>query len=192
MNQTVSLEDLRTAYRRTAGRIYRILEDGYDFSAEAYLVEALDRDALIIDAGFFVLIFGQIENRLNRLAASRVGSERRRRGAVRDLPFKRRLDLALPGSDYAALRSEIDEWYELRSDAAHGESLGGRYNVSVVFERAFELDGLVNASCVRRVVTEKLIMSDLEAPSGPHHVEDSAVLFGRLDRRSLPVQNARV
>ena len=71
MSGSVSLEDLRGAYRRTSSRIYRILEDGYDFSTEAYLIETLDRDARIIDAAFFVLIFGQIENRLNGLAAQR-------------------------------------------------------------------------------------------------------------------------
>ena len=54
MSQGVSLEDLRTAYRRTSSRIYRILEDGYDFSSEAYIIEVLDRDALIIDAAFFL------------------------------------------------------------------------------------------------------------------------------------------
>ena len=53
MSQSVSFEDLRRAYRRTSSRIYRILEDGYDFSSEAHIIEALDRDALIIDATFF-------------------------------------------------------------------------------------------------------------------------------------------
>lgn len=50
MSPPVSLDDLRAAYRRTSSRIYRILEDGYDFSVEHLIVEALDRDALVIDA----------------------------------------------------------------------------------------------------------------------------------------------
>jgi hypothetical protein len=69
MSASVSLEELRAAYRRTSSRIYRIPEDGYDFGAE---------DALIIDAAFFVLIFGQIENRINELAARKVAAEQRR------------------------------------------------------------------------------------------------------------------
>jgi hypothetical protein len=145
MNQTVSLEDLQAAYRRTASRIYRILEDGYDFSAEEHLIETLDRDALIIDAAFFVLIFGQIENRLNRLAERRIGTDQMRRSALRDRPFERRLGLALPGPERVELRSEIVEWYELRNDAAHGENLGERYNIRAILDRAFEIDTLVNA-----------------------------------------------
>jgi hypothetical protein len=95
MSASVSLGELRAAYKRTSIRIYRILEDGYDFSAENALIEALDRDALIIDAAFFVLVFGQIENRINELAARRVAIERRR--ALRGQKFEQRMSLALHG-----------------------------------------------------------------------------------------------
>ena len=93
---------------------------------------------------FFVLIFGQIENRLNELAARRVGSDAGRRAATRELPFERRLERALPSSENETLRGEIAKWYGLRNDAAYGERMTS-YNIETVFERAFELDGLVNA-----------------------------------------------
>jgi hypothetical protein len=53
MSASISLRELRAAYRRTSSRIYGILEDGYDFSAEGAIIDALDSDALIIDAAFF-------------------------------------------------------------------------------------------------------------------------------------------
>jgi hypothetical protein len=113
MSSSISLGDLRAAYRRTSGRI---LEDGYDFSAEHAIIETLDRDALIIDAAFFVLIFGQIENLINELAAMKVATEARRR-ALREQKFEKRMELGLSGSENRAVRNEIAGWYGLRNDA---------------------------------------------------------------------------
>lgn len=142
MSASISLAELRAAYRRTSSRIYRILEDGYDFSSEGAIIAALDRDALIIDAAFFVLIFGQIENRLNELAGRRVGTDAKRRRALRGRKFEQRLDLALQAPANQELRKEIASWYELRNDAAHGERLAN-YNIAAVFERADQLEAFL-------------------------------------------------
>lgn len=138
MSASITLEELRAAYRRTSSRIYRILEDGYDFSAENMLIDALNRDALIIDAAFFVLIFGQIENRVNQLATMKLETEPRRR-ALREQKFERRMELALPGAENKTIRDEIAGWYSLRNDAAHGEHLAG-YDINAVLDRVDQLD----------------------------------------------------
>jgi hypothetical protein len=141
----VTLLDLSGTYRRVSSRIYRILEDGYDFAVDERIIETLDRDARIVDVAFFVLIFGQVESRLNELAARRVGKDKRTQTAIREAKFEKRLKLALPDSEHQPIRGEIAAWYELRSDAAHGERLTYSYNVATVFDRAFELDALVGA-----------------------------------------------
>jgi hypothetical protein len=143
VSDDVGLRDIAGAYRRVLARIYRILEDGYDFTADDRIIATLDRDALVIDAAFFLLIFGQVENRLNELAARRAGGDGARQAAVREAKFTRRLALALPGENYRPLRAEIAAWYDLRSDAAHGERLTSGYEVALALQRAFELDAMV-------------------------------------------------
>jgi hypothetical protein len=145
MKGGISLYDLRGAYERVSSRIYRILEDGYDFAVDDRIIDTLNRDALIVDAAFLVLIFGQIENRLNELALQRAGAGSGRRRAMREEKFEKRLDTALPGPDSETLRRQISGWYDIRSDAAHGERLNDDYNVATVFTRAFELETLVAA-----------------------------------------------
>jgi len=140
MSASITLGELRAAYRRTSSRIYRILEDGYDFSAENSIIEALNRDALIIDAAFFVLVFGQIENRLNELAARKVAMDRRH--TLREQKLERRLGLALHGRDHKTLRDDIARWYNLRNDAAHGERLEN-YDIDAVLGRADQLDAML-------------------------------------------------
>jgi hypothetical protein len=142
MSASITLGELHAAYTRTSSRIYRILEDGYDFSSEHIIIEALDRDALIIDAVFFVLIFGQIENRINELASRKVAEDRRR--TLREQKFERRMGLALPGRDHKTLRDDIARWYDVRNDAAHGERLA-KYDIDAVLERADQLDAMLDA-----------------------------------------------
>jgi hypothetical protein len=148
MSASISLEELRAAYRRTSSRIYRILEDGYDFAVEEHIIEALNRDALIVDAAFFVLIFGQIENRINELAARKQETEQRRL-ALRELKFEKRMSLALHGSHNKIIRDEITGWYNLRNDAAHGEHLA-QYNIPRVLERADQLDAMLRGRSEER------------------------------------------
>jgi hypothetical protein len=140
MSASITLGELRAAYTRTSNRIYRILEDGYDFSAEDVIIAALDRDALIIDAAFFVLLFGQIENRINELAARKVMTEQRR--ALRDQKFEKRMSLALPGRENKMVRDDFTRWYNLRNDAAHGEHLA-EYDINAVLERADQVDAML-------------------------------------------------
>ncbi len=139
MSGAVSLDDLYGAYRRTSSRIYRILEDGYDFAVDSLIVDTLARDALIVDAAFLVPVFGQIEVRLNAIVEARMTSERDR-SRLRELSFDRRLMLALPRVDDAELRRDIANWSRIRNDAAHGRELTGGYVISAIFERAYQLD----------------------------------------------------
>jgi hypothetical protein len=148
MSRQITLDDLRAAYKRTTSRIYRILEDGYDFGVDQLIVEALDRDALIIDAAFLVLVFGQIETRVNRLATARSDTARRRQ-ALRDQSFERRLDLALRGDDMAEIRHRIAIWYSWRNDAAHGERITSGYDVADMFETAYELEAILSEQLAR-------------------------------------------
>jgi hypothetical protein len=138
----VSLDELHGAYRRISGRIYRILEDGYDFTVENLIVDTLARDALIVDAAFLVLVFGQIEARLNAIVEAQMTSGRERR-TPRELSFDRRLMMALPGVANAELRRDIANWSRIRNDAAHGRELTGGYVMPAIFERAYQLEALL-------------------------------------------------
>jgi hypothetical protein len=147
MSRQITLDDLRAAYKRTTSRIYRILEDGYDFGVDQLIVEALDRDALIIDAAFLLLVFGQTEARVNRFAVSRSATDQRRH-AVRDQPFRQRLALALQGDDITEIRRRIGIWYNWRNDAAHGERLTSGYDVADMFETAQQLEAILSEQVV--------------------------------------------
>ena len=142
MSGAVSLDELYGAYRRTSSRIYRILEDGYNFAVENLIVDTLARDALIVDAAFLVLVFGQIEARLNAIVEARMTSGQERR-TPRELSFDRRLMLALPGVANAELRWDIANWSRIRNDAAHGRELTGGYVMPAIFERAYQLGALL-------------------------------------------------
>ena len=142
MSGAVSLDELHGAYRRTSSRIYRILEDGYDFAVENLIVDTLARDALIVDAALLVLVFGKIEARLNAIVEARMTSGQERR-TPRELSFDRRLMLALPGVANAELRWDIANWSRIRNDAAHGRELTGGYVMPAIFERAYQLGALL-------------------------------------------------
>ncbi|MGC2524149.1 MAG: hypothetical protein WA417_16170 [Stellaceae bacterium] len=139
----VPLDELEIAYRRVSRALYRAQEDALDFSAEE-IIAALDRDQTIVDAAFFVLIFGQVESRINGLAASRL-TRPEQRSAIREAKFERRLAKALPGAGWRRVREELEDWYKTRNRAAHGEEVvAGGYNISGIFERARELDALLS------------------------------------------------
>jgi hypothetical protein len=142
MSSPVSLAGLGGAYRRTSNRIYRILEDGYDYSVVHLIIDTLDQDALIIDAAFFVPVFGQVESRINAIAATHLASEADRQ-ALRQQRFDRRLALALPGPTNAELRKDINDWSKVRNDAAHGRELTGSYVIPEILERAHQLEALL-------------------------------------------------
>jgi hypothetical protein len=97
---------------------------------------------MTVDAAFFVLISGQIENRVNALAASRLSSVAERI-TIREAPYRRRLRSALPGSRWLILRAELEGWYSVRNQGAHGEALAGDYNSAAILARAGELEALL-------------------------------------------------
>jgi hypothetical protein len=90
----VPLDELEIAYRRVSRALYRAQEDALDFSAEE-IIAALERDQTIVDAAFFVLIFGQVESRINGLASSRL-TRPEQRSAIREAKFEQRLARLCP------------------------------------------------------------------------------------------------
>ena len=107
-------------------------------------LNALESDQLILDAAFFVLIFGQLENRINRLAEARLPTKRQRE-QLRQLGFERRLSLALKGTGNDVLGGEIAGWYDLRNRAAHGDAIASGFNIASVVARAREIERQVSA-----------------------------------------------
>jgi hypothetical protein len=165
IGREIGLAELETAYKRVSRSLYRAQEDALDFDAEAIIL-ALEGEQTIIDAAFFLLAFGQIERRINLLAASRLERETERAG-LRQLPFERRLSIALPSDAQKRLRGEIASWYELRNRAAHGEFIAIEYNMPAVFLRTRELEARIPAPLQRpgnhgRPTYVALDLADLE------------------------------
>jgi hypothetical protein len=131
----LSLDEVESAYRRTRRFILRGQEDALEFLSEPAW-DGLERDRAIVDAAFFLLIFGQIEDRINSLALGNLPVQQQ--PSLRGLRFERRLALALPND--APLRLVISEWYEDRSDAAHGRSIASTYDIRGMLVRAHEIE----------------------------------------------------
>jgi hypothetical protein len=87
-------------------------------------------------AAFLVLVFGQIEARLNAIVEARMTSGQERR-TPRELGFDRRLNLALPSVANGELRRDIANRSRIRNEAAHGREL------PAIFERAYQLEALL-------------------------------------------------
>lgn len=157
MTDRITLDQLESSYRRVTRELDRMRQDTDDLLDET-IAEALkdgaetvydeltgvlrstiERDRRVVDAAFFILIFGQLENRINSLATRRQ-QRPEERIAMRDRPFERRLDHALPGTDKEETRKEIKNWYDLRNYVAHGERIGSGYNIAEVLRRARELE----------------------------------------------------
>ncbi len=103
----LSLGDVEAACLRTRRYIERGQEDALEFLSNPTW-EGLERDRMIVDAAFFLLIFGQIEDRINALARRTLPA--RQHSSRRNLQFERRLALALPND--TALKSVVEDWYE--------------------------------------------------------------------------------
>ena len=131
----LSLDEVEAAYLRTRRYTERGQEDALEFVSDPAW-EGLERDRIIVDAAFFLLIFGQIEDRLNALARGRLTA--RQQSSLRSLKFEKRLALALPSD--TALKSVIEDWYEDRSDAAHGRSVASAYDIPAMLARAREIE----------------------------------------------------
>jgi hypothetical protein len=72
----VSLDDIGLAYARVQRSIERGMEDAADFGDELRW-SALTRDQIIVDATFFILIFGQLERCITNLAVRKLNREKR-------------------------------------------------------------------------------------------------------------------
>src|SRR5436309_9218865 len=73
----ISLDGIANAYRRAQRSIVRGMEDAADFDDDARFA-ALELDQNIVDAAFFVLIFGQLERRITDLAVHKVKRQNQR------------------------------------------------------------------------------------------------------------------
>jgi hypothetical protein len=135
------LEHFAGALRRLERVFYRALEDAAEFGVEE-IFATLERDERITRAALFLLIFGQLENRLNKLAERRI-ADPTGRSALRDQRFERRLEMALRDLPNRDLEREILGWYGLRNLAAHGRYLASSYNIGAVLSRAQQLEELL-------------------------------------------------
>jgi hypothetical protein len=131
----VGLDDLADTYQRAQQAITRAIENA----------TALEQDQDIVDDGFFLLIFGQIERRITDLAVEMVNrAEEKEYLRGRNAPFDRKIGIAL--RDHAdELKGDISTWYGVRNDIAHGKSLASGIEIGPVLARAREIDALLNA-----------------------------------------------
>ncbi len=134
----LGLDELANAYRRVQRLITLGMEDALEFDNEDKF-ELLDKDRNIVDAAFFVLMFGQLERRITELAVQKVsGQSSRHKSAMREAKFEKRLAVAL-GNNPAMLK-EIEAWYALRNIPAHGSGIASGYEISAVLSRAQQID----------------------------------------------------
>lgn len=159
---SINLDDIAGAYTRVQRSIIRGQEDAIDFNNEEQL-DTWARDQNIVDAAFFVLIFGQLEGRITKLAARKVEREDQK-NALRDAKFIQRLKIALPHQE--DLRDEIEDWYSVRSDPAHGRGIASGYEIGPLLARAREIDALLIIYAEMNV-TEPPDSVKLEGTIGP-------------------------
>jgi hypothetical protein len=136
----VSLDDIGNAYSRVQRSIQRGMEDAADFGDELRW-SALTRDQIIVDAAFFILIFGQLERCITDLAVYNV-KRVEAKTALRDAKFERRLEIAL--RDDRGFRDRIEGWYSVRSDVVHGQDIAAAYDVGAVLATARQIEALLD------------------------------------------------
>jgi hypothetical protein len=136
----ISLDDIGGTYARVQRSIERAMEDAADFGDERRW-SALVLDQIIVDAAFFVLIFGQLERRITDLAVQKMKREEEKT-ALRDARFERRLEIAL--RDDHKLRLGIEEWNSVRGDVVHSERIAATYHVARVLARARQIEALLD------------------------------------------------
>jgi hypothetical protein len=130
---TISLDELADAYQRTQRAITRAIETD----------AALERDRDIVDDGFFLLIFGQIERRITDLAVEKVErSAEKQYLRGRNAGFDRKIEIALRDQS-DELKEDLTNWYGVRSDIAHGRSLASGIEIGPVLASAGEIDVLL-------------------------------------------------
>jgi hypothetical protein len=119
-----------------------------DFACDIGSDDALrvaEEERNFLDQSFFVLLFGVLERQINQLAMARLPSQERRT-AMRSAKFENRLDAAtkvaseIVGTERAnsitSARGKILEWYETRSDIAHGEALTTLVDIAGLLQQA--------------------------------------------------------
>jgi hypothetical protein len=135
------LDEIERPYRRALEGFLHLQNDALD-DGDNQRFERIEDQIEIRNAGFVVVIFGQIESALRDVYSARVRKSRsdgRPTDKEIDDAFRRRgfLDMAeeVLGKGDALLRP-IARWYDIRGDIAHGRGAGRRYQVSELFEHA--------------------------------------------------------
>jgi len=140
-----ALEDLVRSYRRLSADVGSRVNFACDASSEdAFSLALREKDHL--DQAFFVLCFAALEKQINLLASARQ-SEAMRITAMREAKFEQRVDAAIKvaievlGSqpEWANKSSEIDNWYDIRNDVAHGEPPTVSFEVPTVVDLATKI-----------------------------------------------------
>jgi hypothetical protein len=142
----IELDEIGSAYRRFLRDVSRRQEDALD-PVNDNAFEAAETDRRILQQGMFVLVWGRLEARINDhcalLLRRQYGGQRplsEITGLVRKMGFDRRLAMAVPNP---SLKKRIGEWYDLRSDIAHGRSEQSGVDVTAIIAGVRELDTLL-------------------------------------------------
>ena len=137
-----TLDSLARSYKRLSVDVRGRMEFALDSDSDAAFAAA-EREQEHLDQGFFVLAFAALEREINALFRARGQAL----GDARKTNFPKRLATAseiarnvtgqMPA--WIATTREIESWYEIRSDVAHGESPAASFDVVKVLNRANEI-----------------------------------------------------
>lgn len=144
------LDRLGRAYKRLAADTGSRMDFACDIGSDDALKVA-EEERYFLDQSFFVLLFGVLERQINQLAMARLPDEERR-AAMRSARFERRLDTAtkvaaeIVGTERAgsitSAREKTAEWYETRSDIAHGEAPTALVDMAGLLQQAKAISAL--------------------------------------------------
>jgi hypothetical protein len=141
------LDSLTRSYTRLSRDVGGRIEFACDLdSAEALTIAEREKDHL--DQAFFVLSFSALEKKITLLASARQATADQRT-AMRGAPFDKRLESAVKvareglGTDpewaSGARLSTIRNWYDIRSEIAHGDPPTQLVDVSPVIYLADDI-----------------------------------------------------
>jgi len=140
-----NLDSLTRSYKRLSLDVRGRMEFALDSNSDIALAIA-EREQEHLDQGFFVLAFAALEREITSLFLAR-RPDAETFGRARRLDFPKRLATACEIAQnvlgeapvWAVTAKEIESWYEIRSDVAHGEAPAESFDVFKVIERANEV-----------------------------------------------------
>jgi hypothetical protein len=136
------LDRLASSYARLSKDVGGRIDFCCDLNSDDALnVALLEKDHL--DQAFFILSFAALEKQITLLASANEEEQERRR-AMRASPFEKRLESAVrvaydklgASPDWTERESDINSWYRVRNDIAHGDSPTRLFDVPPVIALA--------------------------------------------------------